>query len=92
MSNFQQEEERFTDPLDAASHLADLHNQASVEKARAKAAPDQVKNADGTWPITHCIEPDCDEELGPVRLLMGSVRCMPCQAHKEKMEARRGRY
>ncbi len=92
MSNFQQEEERFTDPLDAASHLADRYNQASVEKARAKGAPDQVKNDDGSWPVTHCIEPDCGEELGPVRLLMGSVRCMPCQAHKEKMEARRGRY
>ena len=92
MSNFQQEEERFTDPLHAASHLADRYNQASVEKARAKAVPDQVKNDDGSWPVTHCIEPDCGEELGPVRLLMGSVRCMPCQAHKEKVEARRGQY
>lgn len=79
---------RFTDPLDAASHVQDLHNRRSEAAVRAKAAPEQVPNPDGSWPMTKCI--DCDEELNAVRLMMGRIRCIACQTHKEKMEARRG--
>jgi hypothetical protein len=85
---FPEEEFRFTDPLDAASHIADLHNRRSEAVVRAKAAPEQVRKPDGTWPTETCI--DCDEELNAVRLMMGRVRCIACQTHKEKLEARRG--
>lgn len=47
---FPEEESRFTDPLDAASHMADLHNRRSEAVVRAKAAPEQVPNPDGSWP------------------------------------------
>lgn len=85
---FPEEESRFTEQVDAANYFADLHNRCSEAKARAKAAPEQVPNPDGSWPLTTCI--DCDEELNSVRLMMGRVRCIACQTHKERMEARRG--
>ena len=85
---FPEEEVRFTDPLDAANHFADMHNRRSEAAVRAKAAPEQVPNPDGSWPTMTCI--DCDEDLNPARLLMGRVRCIACQTCKEKVEARRG--
>lgn len=74
-------EEKHSDPLDQASHLADLHNMQSLEMARLKAAPEQVQDADGNWPETECV--DCGEDIGEVRLSLGKVRCIGCQEAKE---------
>lgn len=87
--NFPDEAERCADLIDHACHITDMHNQRSVEAARGKSAPEQVRRADGSWPVTECI--DCTEELNAARLLMGRVRCIACQTAKEKLEARHGR-
>lgn len=74
----------FTDPLDQASHLADMHNQRSLEAHRAKAAPEQVQRADGSWPFPECC--DCGDEIEPERLQHGRIRCFSCQRLKENRE------
>lgn len=79
------EEDRCADDLDKASRLADLHNTNNVLVARMKAAPQQVQNPDGTWPVTECA---CGEEIVPQRLAHGYVRCVGCQEAKEKREKR----
>lgn len=77
---FPDDESRFTDPIDKASHLADLHNASNVALARAKAAPEQ----DGT--VTEC--EDCGEPIEPERIKHLRCRCFSCQSLKEERKRR----
>jgi RNA polymerase-binding transcription factor DksA len=72
---------READDLDAASELTQQLNDAYVTNARAKARPEQVQNADGTWPKTEC---DCGDPIPEGRLAMGKIRCLECQKDFEK--------
>lgn len=72
------------DPLDQAAQLSQRLADAGVAEARHRAAPEQVQNADGTWPVTECVE--CDGELGQ-RMQLGKIRCIYCQERLEKREA-----
>jgi RNA polymerase-binding transcription factor DksA len=80
-------EGKYADLIDQANHLAEIHTEYSVDRARQKAAPEQTPNEDGTWPEAECR--DCGEPIEPVRLEMGRVRCFQCQEDKEK-RAKRG--
>ena len=72
---------------DKASQAEDIFTNAALAAQRAKAAPQQVPNPDGTYTITECV--DCDDEIIPERLKMGCIRCVYCQEKLEKTYAKR---
>ncbi|MBK6403299.1 MAG: TraR/DksA C4-type zinc finger protein [Rhodocyclaceae bacterium] len=74
--------EHFADDIDRAAFLTEVANESAVANARMKARPEQVRNADGTWPTTECVE--CGELIEEARLDMGKVRCFECQSTLEK--------
>ena len=74
------------DWLDRASKQEMEHNLASEFAVRQKAAPQQVQNEDGTWPVTLCV--DCDEDIEPGRILLGRIRCFQCQSDIESKNKR----
>jgi RNA polymerase-binding transcription factor DksA len=69
------------DDLDRAQELTTMLTDAFVKQARNGAAPEQVQNADGTWPHTEC---ECGEQIPRARLLLGKIRCVACQEDFEK--------
>ena len=73
------------DELDAAAAITEAFTQESISKVQAMLKPEQVKNEDGTWPVTECV--DCDQELPEGRLELGKVRCVHCQGLLEKRRA-----
>lgn len=75
----------YTDPLDHAAHLQQVHNDESLKQAMKRAAPEQVKKKNGKWETEECI--DCGEPIGTVRLTLGKVRCILCQEALEKRRA-----
>lgn len=81
-----EDSEKFTDPLDEATAKA----AAAVEAARfdnaRKLAPQQVRNADGSWPHVECVE--CGDELPEKRIEAGRIYCTPCQGLMEVKEKR----
>lgn len=79
----------FADPLDQAAHLADMANEEAVAETRRRAAPEQVRNADGSWERTECF--DCGEDIEPARLDLGKIRCFACQDALEKRSKQFGR-
>lgn len=80
------ERKEFTpDVLDRASDLTQELTDSAIAEQRRKARPEQVQNADGSWPVTECV--DCDAEIPPGRLALGRIRCVYCQEAVE----RRGR-
>lgn len=76
--------EKHTDVLDAATELTSRMTDSYVALARKKSVPEQAQNPDGTWPTTEC--EDCGVDIPAARLAMGKVRCVDCQAVKEKRE------
>lgn len=74
-------------PSDMATQVEDIFTSAALAAQRAKAAPQQVPNPDGTYPITECV--DCDDEIVPDRLKLGRIRCVYCQEKLEKTYAKR---
>lgn len=74
----------FSDDIDKANELAQRMNDHSVALARSKAAPEQVRSADGTWPVTECS--DCGIDIEPGRIALGKVRCLTCQEVLEKRQ------
>lgn len=74
------------DWLDQASKQEMERNAASEAKIRRLAAPQQVQNADGTWPVTACI--DCEGDIEPGRITLGRVRCFECQSDIESKNKR----
>ena len=88
MSTFREESDRCADPIDAASAVTETFNRHAEAKARAKAAPQQKQNDDGTWPVTEC---ECGVEIVPARLALGRIRCVACQTEHEIRERQYGR-
>lgn len=73
----------YADELDRAAHLTDVANQSGVSAVRARLKPEQIKNKDGTWPITECVI--CDTPIPAGRLeATGSTHCTYCQDKKER--------
>lgn len=77
---------RNADFLDNASELAQKLADAGVKAVQQRNRPEQLRNADGTWPITDCV--DCEIEIPEGRLNMGRIRCRDCQEIKEKKSVR----
>ncbi len=69
------------DNLDQAQELTTLLTEAYVDSARAGAKPEQVQNADGTWPVTEC---ECGDAIPEARIRLGKIRCVACQMDLEK--------
>ena len=82
MSTERPEMERSPDLLDRASAVTQRFNDASVERARRLAQPEQTQNPDGSWPQTEC--EDCAADIEPGRLAMGKIRCIGCQTALER--------
>lgn len=80
----QDDNEHYADDLDRAARITDLANQEAIAARRRQAAPEQVKNSDGTWPTAEC--EDCDEPIPEGRLELGKIRCITCQSIKERKE------
>lgn len=96
---------KFTDPIDQASYLAELHNNSSIAAQRLKNAPQQQKihatgddgeflfNEDGSpmmvWEHTECVE--CGDQIIEGRLEMAYIRCVDCQSSIEKKEGQYAR-
>ena len=70
------------DPLDVAQELTEALARAAEEEVRLKARPEQVKDAQGNWHTTSCV--DCEEDIESGRLNLGKVRCFSCQDLLEK--------
>jgi RNA polymerase-binding transcription factor DksA len=87
MSQYRETNEQISDPIDQASRTEQQMNDAALSNQRAKSKPEQVKDADGRWPITQCV--DCEDPLGD-RMHMGRIRCFYCQTDVERLNARRG--
>lgn len=79
--------ERHSDPFDVASDVESRARDGAISAATAKAKPQQVARADGTFPVTDCIE--CGDEIGAERLKVASRNwyCVHCATVLE----RRGR-
>lgn len=78
--------QREPDVLDQANNLAQKLNDAHIAAARAKSKAEQVQNADGTWPVTECV--DCGIDIPPARLALAKIRCVHCQGDLEKRGGR----
>jgi phage/conjugal plasmid C-4 type zinc finger TraR family protein len=70
------------DVLDRASNLTQETTDNAIAEQRRKAAPQQVQNPDGSWPVTECL--DCDLAIPEGRLKMGRIRCVECQSAVER--------
>lgn len=70
-----------TDNLDRAADLTRARTETQIAAVRHLAAPEQVQNPDGTWPITECVK--CDAALGK-RAELGKIRCVRCQGELER--------
>jgi RNA polymerase-binding transcription factor DksA len=79
---------RFSDPIDQGTDLAAKFVAESVRVQAAKSRPQQVKDANGRWPITLCVS--CGDDIVPKRLEYGYIRCIECQTDLEKEEKRHG--
>lgn len=76
--------QRMADESDRASMLEMSYNDDAVEAVRKMATtPETHPDFDGK----HCVE--CDEKIPALRLQMGKVRCVDCQA---KLEATQRNY
>lgn len=81
-----EDQERMADPVDVASDGELRNNEEHVRRQRMLAAPEQEQKTDSDgkpyWPVTECV--DCGEDIEPVRLTHGKVRCFYCQTLKER--------
>jgi RNA polymerase-binding transcription factor DksA len=77
---------RGADDLDQAAELTQTRVDDAVAAVRRKARPEQVQNLDGSWPSPLCV--DCDDDIPPLRLSLGRIRCVYCQTAIER-EARK---
>ena len=75
--------EHFADPLDVASAISEKYTSDAVAAFSRLAAPEQVQNEDGSWPVTECV--DCDADLG-ARAKIGRIRCLRCQENLERRQ------
>lgn len=69
------EEDRLADPIDVGSHNEEVSRREAIARQQAKAAPRQIRNADGTWPVTEC---ECGAQIAEGRLNLGYDTCIDC--------------
>lgn len=87
--------EKFADPIDYGSNLADIMNNAAIEKHRFKPEQHKVEviGEDGIarmeWPITDCVS--CGEPIEAPRIEMGMTKCVMCKELEEKADALRAK-
>ena len=74
--------------LDQASNVTLASTANQIAHYSYLAAPEQVQNEDGTWPVTECIS--CGNDIEEGRLALARVRCLRCQEILEKK--RRGNF
>jgi len=79
--------ERSADMLDQASDLQEKINQSGRAQNERALAPQKHPDFDGV----HCVEEDCGEDLPPIRIVMGRIRCTPCQVAADKRLKQQGR-
>lgn len=77
------------DPLDMATHYNEQATEDAIERQRRLAAPEQLQNADGSWPHTECVA--CGDDIEPARIAHGKVRCFACQSALERRRLRHER-
>ena len=80
--------EHCPDILDQASNVTLASTANQIAHLSYLAAPEQVQNEDGTWPVTECTS--CGNDIEEGRLNLGKVRCLRCQETLEKK--RRGNF
>lgn len=73
---------READDLDAAAELTQMRTDDAIKDAVFRNRPQQVRNDDGTWPVTDCDE--CGNEIPEGRLAMAKIRCVYCQDRLER--------
>ena len=78
------------DEVDRANELVEMATANSLYLAMKKARPEQVQNADGSWPIHDCDE--CGSPIEEGRIKLGKIRCIACQTEIERVNAMRGRW
>ena len=72
------------DNLDNATALSQQLTEAYIHEARARGKPEQVQDDKGNWPTLDCVE--CGEEIVSARLAMARIRCVHCQALRERSQ------
>lgn len=82
----EREFERHSEATDNAQQLAAELNERAWQQFQQNNKPEQVKNPDGTWPITECV--DCDIEIPQGRLELGYIRCVDCKTKLTQRQAR----
>lgn len=82
------EEDHLADPLDVASHNEEVRRREAIARQQAKVAPRQVRNPDGTWPLTEC---ECGSPIHAGRLALGYITCIYCARLAEQKEKQHGR-
>jgi RNA polymerase-binding transcription factor DksA len=75
---------KFTDQIDHASHLADLHTEEALALWRERLPKGQVRNDDGTFAVTECLV--CGIEIPQIRLEHGFTKCVDCQSDEENVK------
>ena len=80
--------EACADILDQASNVTLASTANQIAHLSYLAAPEQVQNEDGIWPVTECTS--CGNDIEEGRLNLGKVRCLRCQETLEKK--RRGNF
>lgn len=71
-----------SDCLDSAVELTQIRMDDAIKESSRALRPQQIRNDDGTWPVTDCDE--CGNEIPEGRLLMGKIRCVYCQDRLER--------
>lgn len=74
--------EACADILDQASNVTLASTANQIAHYSYLAAPEQIQNEDGTWPVTECTSCGNDIEVG--RVALGRVRCLRCQEILER--------
>jgi hypothetical protein len=76
-------EETLTDPLDIGTALAESERERLVAECRARSAPGQTQNEDGSWPIVECVV--CGEPIETPRIELGFITCIECAIAYERL-------
>lgn len=66
--------------MEHAAALELLHRDTAIAAVANQVCQEHDPSFDGV----HCIEPDCGDEIPEGRLALGKIRCVACQAWREK--------
>ena len=75
--------EKTADQIEMASQIQEKINEQGLALVRAAGGPQKHPDFDGE----HCV--DCEDDLPPVRIAYGRIRCTPCQTAAEQAAKRR---